>query len=310
MNEELNILTLETIENRIFTIRGVQVMLDSHLAEMYQVETKILNRAVKRNEDRFPESFRFQLTNIEYENLKFQFGTSSEDSLRFQIGTLNKGRGQHRKYIPYVFTEQGVAMLSAVLRSETAIKVSIRIMHAFVEMRKMVLGNAALFQRLDRIEFKQLETDHKFEQVFKALESREQLPEKGIFYNGQVFDAWIFISDLIRSAKQSLVLIDNYVDDTVLNLFTKRNNDVSATILTKSISKQLITDLQKHNAQYRPITLKEFADAHDRFLIIDKTELYHLGASLKDLGKKWFAFSKMNNQTLEMINLLKIKINE
>ncbi len=310
MNEELNISTLETIENRIFTIRGVQVMLDSHLAEMYQVETKILNRAVKRNEDRFPESFRFQLTNIEYENLRFQFGTSSEDSLRFQIGTLNKGRGQHRKYIPYVFTEQGVAMLSAVLHSEAAVKVSIRIMHAFVEMRKMVLGNAALFQRLDRIEFKQLETDHKFEQVFKALESREQLPEKGIFYNGQVFDAWIFISDLIRSAKQSLVLIDNYVDDTVLNLFTKRNNDVIATILTKSISKQLITDLQKHNAQYRPITLKEFADAHDRFLIIDETELYHLGASLKDLGKKWFAFSKMNNKTLEMINLLKIKINE
>lgn len=310
MNEELNILTLETIENRIFTIRGVQVMLDSHLAEMYQVETKILNRAVKRNEDRFPESFRFQLTNIEYENLKFQFGTSSEDSLRFQIGTLNKGRGQHRKYIPYVFTEQGVAMLSAVLHSETAVKVSIRIMHAFVEMRKMVLGNAALFQRLDRIEFKQLETDHKFEQVFKALESREQLPEKGIFYNGQVFDAWIFISDLIRSAKQSLVLIDNYVDDTVLNLFTKRNNGVSATILTKSISKQLITDLQKHNAQYRPITLKEFADAHDRFLIIDETELYHLGASLKDLGKKWFAFSKLDAEIVNMLNFLKIRINE
>ena len=298
------------IENRIFTIRGVQVMLDSHLAEMYQVETKILNRAVKRNEDRFPESFRFQLTNIEYENLRFQFGTSSEDSLRFQIGTLNKGRGQHRKYIPYVFTEQGVAMLSAVLHSETAVKVSIRIMEAFVEMRKLVLGNAALFQRLDRIEFKQLESDHKFEQVFKALESREQLPEKGIFYDGQVFDAWIFISDLIRGAKRSLILIDNYVDDTVLNLFTKRDKGVTATILTKNISKLLATDLRKYNTQYEPITLKEFTAAHDRFLIIDETELYHLGASLKDLGKKWFAFSKMDAQTPEMLNLLKIKINE
>jgi hypothetical protein len=298
------------IENRIFTIRGVQVMLDSHLAEMYQVETKILNRAVKRNEDRFPESFRFQITNIEYENLRFQIGTSNEDSLRFQIGTLNKGRGQHRKYIPYVFTEQGVAMLSAVLRSETAVKVSIRIMHAFVEMRKLVLGNAALFQRLDRIEFKQMETDHKFEQVFKALESREQLPEKGIFYDGQVFDAWIFISDLIRGAKQSLILIDNYVDDTVLNLFTKRNKGVTATILTKNIGKQLANDLQKHNTQYEPIILKEFTAAHDRFLIIDETELYHLGASLKDLGKKWFAFSKMDAQTPEMLNLLKNKINE
>jgi len=284
------------IENRIFTIRGVQVMIDRDLAEMYQVGTKVLNQSVKRNIDRFPAMFHFQLS----ENEKFELVTNCD---RFE--SL-----KHSSVNPYAFTEQGVAMLSAVLRSETAIKVSIRIMEAFVEMRKLVLGNAALFQRLDRIEFKQLETDHKFEQVFKALESREQLPEKGIFYDGQVFDAWIFISDLIRGAKQSLILIDNYVDDTVLNLFTKRDKGVTATIFTKSIGKQLATDLQKHNTQYEPITLKEFTAAHDRFLILDETELYHLGASLKDLGKKWFAFSKMDVQTPEMLNLLKIKINE
>ena len=296
MDEELNILTLETIENRIFTIRGVQVMIDRDLAEMYQVGTKVLNQSVKRNRERFPAMFHFQLS--EKEKLELVTNCDRFESLK------------HSSVNPYAFTEQGVAMLSAVLRSETAIKVSIWIIEAFVEMRKMVLGNAALFQRLDRIEFKQLETGHKFEQVFKALESREQLPEKGIFYDGQVFDAWTFISDLIRSAKHSLILIDNYVDDTVLNLFTKRNKGVTATIFTKSIGKHLATDLQKHNTQYEPITVKEFTAAHDRFLIIDETELYHLGASLKDLGKKWFAFSKMDAQTPEMLNLLKIKINE
>ncbi len=284
------------IENRIFTIRGVQVMIDRDLAEMYLVSTKVLNQSVKRNIDRFPVLFHFQLSGKE----KFELVTNCD---RFE--SL-----KHSSDNPYAFTEQGVAMLSAVLRSETAVKVSIRIMEAFVEMRKLVLGNAALFQRLDRIEFKQLESDHKFEQVFKALESREQLPEKGIFYDGQVFDAWIFISDLIRSAKHSLILIDNYVDDTVLNLFTKRDKGVIATILTKNIGKQLATDLQKHNTQYEPIFLNEFTAAHDRFLIIDETELYHLGASLKDLGKKWFAFSKMDAKTPEMLNLLKIKINE
>jgi phage regulator Rha-like protein len=257
------------IETRIFTIRGVQVMLDSHLAEMYQVETKTLNRAVKRNIERFPESFRFQLTQSEYENLRFQNGTSSDDALRFQIGTLKNqdlrsqiatletGRGKHRKYLPYAFTEQGVAMLSAVLRSETAVKVSIRIMQAFVEMRKLVLGNAVLFQRLDRVELKQIEADQKFEQVFKALESRQPQPDKGIFYDGQVFDAWTFVSDIIRSANQSIILIDNYIDDTVFTLFGKRKQGVTVTFYTKTISRQLQLDAQKHNAQYESIEVKQ-----------------------------------------------------
>jgi phage regulator Rha-like protein len=299
MEENNTIIKQNDIENRIFTIRGSQIMLDTHLAEMYGVPTKVLNQAVKRNIERFPEPFRFQLTEVELNNvnLKSQFVTSSSEH-------------GGRRTLPYAYTEQGVAMLSAVLHSETAVKVSIRIIQAFVEMRKMVLGNATLFQRLDRMELKQLETDQKFEQVFKALESRNPIPEKGIFFDGQVFDAWTFISDLIRSAKISLVLIDNYVDDTVLKLFTKRNKGVSATIYTKAISKQLATDLQKHNKQYEPIAIEEFSASHDRFLLIDETELYHIGASLKDLGKKWFAFSKMETQTLEMLNLLKIKINE
>ena len=322
MRDELILSNKQEIENRILTIRGVQVLLDTHLAEMYNVDTKRLNEQVRRNSDRFPESFRFQLTNSELENLKSHFANSSSVSLRSQIatlnedplmfisGSLNKGRGQHRKYLPYGFTEQGVAMLSAVLHSETAVKVSIRIMEAFVEMRKMVTENAVLFQRLDRIELKQLETDHKFEQVFKALESHNKLPDKGIFFDGQIFDAWQFVSDLVRKAIKSILLIDNYIDDTVLGLFIKREKGVAVTIYTKNTGKQLAVDVAKHNAQYEPIAVKEFAAAHDRFLLIDETELYHIGASLKDLGKKWFAFSKMDSQTLEIINLLNIKTNE
>lgn len=314
MNDKLNPIKQQEIENRIFTIRGVQVMLDSHLAEMYCIDTKTLNRAVKRNLVRFPEEFMFKLTDTEWNILRFQIGTLkidetlrsqfvTLDNLRFQIGTSNQKHGG-RRYLPFVFTEQGVAMLSAVLRSETAIKVSIQIMSAFVEMRKLILGNAALFQRIDKVENKQLEADKMFEQIFRALESKEKVPEKGLFFEGQLFDAWQFISDLIRKAETSLVLIDNFVDDTVLSLFTKRRKGVLVTIYTKNISRQLAVDLEKHNSQYEPIVLKELAQAHDRFLIIDDTELYHIGASLKDLGKKWFAFSKMDNETLNVLNKL------
>jgi phage regulator Rha-like protein len=300
------IVSQKEIENRIFTVRGAQVMLDSDLAEMYAVPSKRLNEQVKRNIERFPDSFRFQLTSNEWENLRSQIATLKNDSfLRSQIGTLKDDRGKHRKYLPYVFTEQGVAMLSAVLRSETAVKVSIQIMDVFVEMRKMILGNAALYQRLDKIEVRQIETDQKFEQVFKALESKNQQPETGIFFEGQVFDAYTFVADSIKKATHSIILIDNYVDETVLTLLTKRGKDVIATIYTKQISKQLQLDIQKHNQQYPTIEVKLLADTHDRFLIIDQQELYHIGASLKDLGKKWFAFSKMDSLTLEVLNKLK-----
>jgi len=209
-----------------------------------------------------------------------------------------------RRYLPYVFTEQGIAMLSAVLRSAIAIKVSIEIMNAFVVMRRTLIGNASLFQRMDKMELKQLETDQKFEEIFKALEGNKPHSEKGIFYNGQIFDAYAFVSDIIRSAKNSIILIDNYVDDTVLTLLSKRNNNVKTIIYTRSISNQLRLDLQRYNSQYPVIEVKIFSDSHDRFLIIDDRELYHIGASLKDLGKKWFAFSKMDAQLGRMLQIL------
>ena len=290
-----SIITRQEIENRIYTIRGQQVMLDSDLARIYQVETKVFNQTVKRNTDRFPESFCFQLTQDEFDtiNLRSQFVTSS----------LNYGG---RRYLPYAFSEQGIAMLSAVLRSDIAVKVSIEIMNAFVEMRKMLVNNAALFHRLDKIELKQTEADQKFEEIFKALESEKLQSEKGIFYNGQIFDAYTFVSDIIRSAQSSIILIDNYVDDTVLTLLGKRNINVTATIYTKSISNQLRLDVQRYNSQYPPVEVEIFSNAHDRFIIIDNTELYHIGASLKDLGKKWFAFSRMDIEVGRMLQILVI----
>ena len=289
------IVSQKEIANRIYTIRAQQVMLDSDLARIYQVETKVFNQAVKRNAERFPENFRFQLTQDEFDaiNLRSQFVTSS----------LNYGG---RRYLPYVFSEQGIAMLASVLRSDVAVKVSIEIMNAFVEMRRMLISKASLFHRLDRIELKQLEADQKFEEIFKALESDKLHSEKGIFYNGQIFDAYTFVSDIIRSAKSSIILLDNYVDDTVLTLLGKRNDNVTATIYTKNISNQLRLDVQRYNSQYPPIEVELFSDAHDRFLIIDDTELYHIGASLKDLGKKWFAFSRMDIEISRMLPKLSL----
>jgi len=296
----------KNIENWIFTIRKAQVMIDSHLAELYAVETKIINRAVKRNIERFPESFMFQLTENEWNDLRFQIGSLNMKSqnLRFQNGTSSSEYGG-RRYLPYVFTEQGVAMLSAVLHSETAVKVSIQIMQAFVEMREFITENAAIFHRLDKVEKKQLEADEKFERVFQALEKKDTSVEKGIFFDGQVFDAYVFIADLVRKARKSIILVDNYVDETVLTLFAKRKKGVQLTIFTKEINKELELDIKKHNAQYDAVTVKILKQSHDRFLIIDDAALYHIGASLKDLGKKWFAFSKMDAETINLLEKLK-----
>ena len=307
------IVSVENIQSMIFTIRGVQVMLDSDLAHVYGVEVKRLTEQVKRNINRFPDNFRFQLTPEEFENLRSQIGPSKRvDSLRSQFATLKPdgGRGQHRKYYPYVFTEQGVSMLSAVLRSVTAVKVSIKIINAFVEMRRFLQQNADVFTRLDSVERRQIafeaETEKNFEERFKALESGEP-PKQGIFYNGQVYDAYTFACDLVRKARKSLIVVDNYVDDSVLTLLSKRESSVSATIYTKAISRQLSLDLKKHNQQYPPLSIEVFKDAHDRFLIIDGTEIYHIGASLKDLGKKWFAFSRFESGAVEMLKKLKVK---
>jgi hypothetical protein len=307
----------QQIENRIFTVRGGQVMLDSELAEIYQVETRALNQAVKRNADRFPEDFMFQLTTTEWEMLQSQIRESSLTSqnvilenanLKSQNAALKDQRGKHRKYLPFVFTEQGVAGLSGVLKSEIAAKVHVAIMRAFVAMRKLIQDNQLLFARLDSIERKQLETDHKFEQIFKALESKDAIPQQGVFFDGQVFDAYQLTSRIIRSAKQSVVLIDNYIDESTLTHLAKKKKGVTVLLLTKILStgsgeasNQLKLDVQKANKQYGGFKLKSFSPSHDRFLIIDNTEVYHLGASLKDLGKRWFAFSKMDKSSVERI---------
>jgi len=296
MTENVPAIQKTDIRDKIHTTRGVQVMLDTDLAVLYGVDTKVFNQAVKRNIERFPDDFRFQLTKDEYE----QF-------LRSQNVT-SKGRGG-RRYLPYAFTEQGVAMLSAVLKSDTSVQISIQIMNAFVAMRRFIASNAEVFQRLDTVERKQIEhkaeTDQKFEQIFNAIEERSIKPKQGIFFDGQVFDAYQFVSDLIRTADKSIILIDNYVDDTVLTLFSKRKKGVSLTVLTGTITKQLALDVNKHNEQFPKAEVKQFSKSHDRFLIIDDSTVYHVGASLKDLGKKWFAFSKMDIGVFEMLTRLK-----
>ncbi|MDD5672628.1 MAG: ORF6N domain-containing protein [Chitinivibrionales bacterium] len=303
------LISFNGIQSRIYSIRGQQVMIDSDLAVLYRIEAKVLNQAVKRNLERFPAEFMFQLTAKEHDSLRSQIVTLEKaKSLRSQFVTLDNGRGQHRKYLPYAFTEQGVAMLSAVLRSETAVKVSLKIMRAFVAMRKFIATNAQIFHRLDTVEKKQIEykadADTKFNKIFMAIEAKEIVPKQGIFYNGQIFDAYRFVSDLFRSAKESIIIIDNYIDDTVLTHLTKRHDNVKVTILTKSISKHLGLDIKKFNEQYPAIEIKEFNNAHDRFIVIDKITVYHFGASLKDLGKKWFAFSKMDIGAMEMLGRL------
>ena len=269
------------IENLIHVIRGQQVMIDSDLAKLYGVETKVLNQAVKRNLSRFPEDFMFQLSKDEFQGLRSQIVTSNEGNRRGGV-----------RYMPYVFTENGVAMLSSVLKSESAIKVNIQIMRAFVAMRNFLMNNVAIFQRMERIELKQLKTDEKVDAIFDKLNSCEE-PKQGIFFNGQIFDAYVFIADLIRKAKQRIILFDNYIDDTVLVQLSKRVPGVTVDIYDANISTQLRQDVEAHNAQYPGVTLHRYNKAHDRFLVIDE-EVYHIGASLKDLGKKLFGFSKMD----------------
>jgi hypothetical protein len=264
-------------------------MLDFDIAALYQVDTKVLNQAVKRNLNRFPDSFRFQLSEPEFNILRSQFVTS---------------RWGGKRYLPYAFTEQGISMLSAVLKSETAIQVSIQIMQTFVEMRKFILSNAQLFQRLETVEQKQIATDNQINLILNAIELDQIKPKQGVFFNGQIFDAYVFVSDLIKSANSSIVLIDNYIDESVLTLFSKKQQQVTAKIYSQKINKQLLLDVEKFNLQYPTLELLEFRNSHDRFLIIDDTDFYHIGASLKDLGKKWFAFSKFEKRAIELLQNL------
>ncbi len=289
------------IEPLIRVVRDQQVLLDSDLAMLYGVETKRLNEQVKRNIERFPADFMFQLTREEFEFLRSQIVTFKPDysSLRSQIATSNN-RGGHR-YLPYAFTENGIAMLSSVLRSPTAIEVNIRIMRAFTAMRKAFATTMQVMQRLTKLEYHQIETDQKIDKVFQALEKGEDKPTQGLFYNGQIFDAYTFVCSLVKEAQKRIVLIDNYIDETVLTLLDKRCDGVTAKIYTKRMTEQLHLDITRHNAQYPPIDVEVFADAHDRFLCIDDV-VYHFGASLKDLGQKWFAFNKMEQMAEKLIN--------
>lgn len=274
------------IKNMIYTFRDQQVMVDSDLARLYQVTTGNLNKAVKRNLSRFPEHFCFQLTEHEYKNLRFQNGSSSSNN--------NYGG---RRYMPYVFTEQGIAMLSAVLKSDIAVEVSVKIMNSFVEMRRFLLSNQELFSRLDRIEIKQLETDRKFEEVFNYIVANTEV-KQNIFFNGQIYDAFSFIVGLIRKAKKKIILIDNYVDVYTLNILCKKNQGVEVVIATAGKGSLSAKDIIKFNAQYSKLSVKTTTDFHDRFLVIDKTEVYHIGASIKDAGKKSFGITKIEDKDL------------
>lgn len=288
------------IENRIFTCRGEQVMLDYHLAELYHVETKRLNEQVKRNDNRFPKTFMFQLSQLEWETLQSQIATADKtNALQSQIATTK------RRTLPYVFTEQGVSMLSAVLNSDIAVTISIQIMNAFVQMRKTINNHQQLLQLSTDFVAHKLETNQKFEQVFKALEAPEIQNKQGIFFDGQTYDAYDFVNSLVKKATKQIILIDNYIDDTVITQLTKKKKDVEVFLLSKSISKKLQLDIAKANTQYPTFKAIAFTKAHDRFLILDKKEVYHIGASLKDLGKKWFAFSKLEATSVTILNQIK-----
>lgn len=288
----------QQIEGKILTVRGVQVMIDSDLAALYGVPTKRLNEQVKRNIERFPEHFRFELSNVERDEVVAICDHLKE--LKFS------------PFKTYCFTEQGVAMLSAVLHTPTAVRISVQIMEAFVQMRHTLAANRQILQRLETIEHHQLsmsqhqtETDNRLDEVFRLLDEARPAPKQGIFFNGQVYDAYQLVSDLIRKAKKNIVLIDNYIDDTVLTLLDKRKKGVKATVYTKRFTKQLQLDIQRHNQQYEAIEVLPFHKTHDRFLLIDN-DVYHLGASVKDLGLHWCAFSKISDFSAKEL-LAKIK---
>lgn len=295
MAEDKNFVIVENreIQDIIYTIRGKQVMVDSDLAYLYHVETKVLNQAVKRNLNRFPEYFCFQLTEEEYKNLRSQFVSSS--------GSKHGGR----RYMPYVFTEQGIAMLSAVLKSNVAVEVSIKIMNSFVEMRKFLLSNKEMFARLDRVELKQLETDKKFEEVFEYIGTNIEV-KQNVFFDGQIYDAFSFIVGLVKKANKEIILIDNYVDVNTLNILCKKNKSVDVVIMTAGKGNLSTKDITKFNAQYPKLSVKTTTDFHDRFLIIDKVEVYHIGASIKDAGKKSFGITKIEDE--DLVNSLVNKV--
>ena len=291
-NKNLVIIGNSDIQNMIYTFRGKQVMIDRDLASLYQVQTKRLNEQVKRNSGRFPAEFCFKLSDKEKDEL-----VANCD--RFK--TL-----KHSSSNPYAFTEQGIAMLSAVLKSDIAVEVSIKIMNSFVKMRKFLLSNKEMFARLDRVELKQLETDQKLEKVFNYIATNTEV-KQNIFFDGQIYDAFSFIVGLVQKAKKEIILIDNYVDVHTLNILCKKDKGVDIIVATAGKGSLSTKDITKFNAQYPKLLVKTTTDFHDRFLIIDKTEVYHIGASIKDAGKKSFGITKIEDKDLVKSLVNKVK---
>ena len=283
---------LMNIENKILVIRDQQVMLDRDLAEIYGYETKNFNRQVKNNIEKFDEDFMFQLTKDESNTIS-----------RCKNFTLNEkdGRGSNIKYLPYVFTEQGIYMLMTVLRGELAVQQSKTLIRLFKKMRHYFAENAGIISRISDTETKLVEHDEKIETLFSLMDKYKIEDKQGVFVKGQIFDAYIVLQNLIKKAQKEIILIDNYIDLTILERFAKKNIGVKVIIYTRSDTPVTKLDETQFNAQYPSLTLKHTNNMHDRFLIIDNTEIYHIGASLKDLGKKCFGFTKLEDAQL-MIN--------
>ena len=288
-----NEISNEEIKNLIYTIRGKQVMLDSDVSRLFKYQTKDLNRNVRNNIERFPGYYCFKLTNEEYKYL------------RCKIFTLNEnGRGQHRKYLPYVFTEYGITMLAGLLKSEVAVNVSIKIVNSFIEMRKFLSANGQVFERLTNMEYKLLEHDKKFDIIFNQLQHEENIKQR-IFFQGQIYDAYSLIVDIIKKASKKILIIDNYVDDSVLKMLAKKKNNVEVVILTSNKSNIQDIDIQKFNKEYPILKIAKTNKFHDRFIVLDSEEMYHLGASIKDVGKKCFGINKIEDLDIigKIINL-------
>lgn len=300
METEIQVISsVEDIKNKVYMIRGQQVMLDYDLAKIYGYEVKRLNEQVKRNISRFPEDFMFQLVENEI-----------PDSLKSQFATLNDNgnkRGMHIKKMPYAFTEQGIYMLATVLRGELAEQQSIFIMRAFKEMRHFIANNALMFERINSIELRQLEyqkdTDEKFGKIFAYMADHEEDNQK-IFYDGQIFEAFSLLTDIIHRAKKEIILIDGYVDVITLNILAKKKAGVNVMVYTLPGARISTQDVRNFNAQYPALTVKRTTAFHDRFLIIDGMEGYHIGASLKDAGKKCFGINKIYG-TDDIENIMK-----
>ena len=298
--DNLEILVKKDIESMIYEVRGKQVMLDIDVAKLYGYSTKRINETVSRNIKRFPESFCFQLTYTEYNSLQSKIEISKSEQervLRSQIATSKKETRGGRQYFPYVFTEQGIAMLSGLLKNETAIQVSIDIMNAFVAMRKFITNNAHVFARITNLEYQQLKNKENFDKLFDSFQKDEQWKHK-ILFAGQFYDAHSILIDIIKEAKKNILIIDSYIDKTILDLLTKKAKNIEVEIITQHNKNINYDDITKFNKQYPSLKVRYSHSFHDRFIIIDNKTIYHIGASLKDLGNKCFGINKIEDEKL------------